>query len=157
MRQAYFQSAVSLSRNVFFSKPVPEFDLKPSECFQLLKPLYGLCESGDHWHRTLDVHHKTDLVTTPLRSDPALYILLKEVLLKGLSGGYVEDFLRAGNKDFEDISRRTLQWFDMDDDQMLPCTFTGFALRRDENDIIFQDQHEYLRNLEEINSSSSYK
>ena len=47
VRQAYLQSADPLSRPVFISKPVPKFELEPSQCLQLLKPLYGLCESGD--------------------------------------------------------------------------------------------------------------
>ncbi len=54
VRQAYLQSAEPLARDIFIEKPVPEFELAPEQCLQLLKPLYGLCESGDLWHKTLD-------------------------------------------------------------------------------------------------------
>ena len=85
VRQAYLQSAEPLAREVFIAKPVPEFELHPSQCLKLLKPLYGLCESGDLWHQTLDRHHREDLGMNPLRSDPALYVLMKNKLLHGLS------------------------------------------------------------------------
>lgn len=101
VRQAYLQSAEPLSRNVFTSKPVSEFDLKPSECLQLLKPLYGFCESGDLWHQKVDLQHKTDLGMTLVLSDSALNTLMKDELMKGLSGGHVDDLLRACDKDFE--------------------------------------------------------
>lgn len=71
---------------------------------------------------------------TPRRSDPVLYILMKDDLLK-LSGDSVDDLLRVRDEGFEEIFRRTCKEFDMEDDQLLPCTFNGFALRHDENNI----------------------
>ena len=85
-------------RDIFVRDPVPEFELDPSQCLQLLKPLYGLCESGDLWHRTLDEHHKRILGMTPKKFDPALYTWIKEGFVRGLSGTYVDDLLRAGTK-----------------------------------------------------------
>eukprot|EP00171_Calliarthron_tuberculosum_P023469 IDg23469t1 len=87
--QAYLQSAIPLQRDVFIARPPPEFELDPSQCLKLMKPLYGLCDSGDLWHRTIDEHHRHDLGMTPLRSDPALYTLTNNGALYGLSGGYV--------------------------------------------------------------------
>lgn len=45
----------------------------------------------------------------------------------------------------------------MEDDEILPCTFTGFPLRHDGKNVIVQDQHSYLKNLEEINTSAGYE
>ena len=81
-------------REIYINKPVPEFELNPDQCLQLLKPLYGLCDSGDLWHDTLDKHHREDLGMKPVRSDPALYIWMVNGLLKGLSGGYVDNVIR---------------------------------------------------------------
>lgn len=60
-RQAYLQPAEPLSRDFCISNPVPEFEVEPSQCLKLLKPLYELCELGDLWHETLDRHHREDL------------------------------------------------------------------------------------------------
>lgn len=65
---------------------------------KLLKPIYDLCDSGDFWHKTPHEHHHHDLGITPLRSDQEFYSLLRDCLLDGLSGGYVDDILRAGTQ-----------------------------------------------------------
>ena len=44
---------------------VPEFDPCPGECLELLKPIYGLAESEDEWHRNLHDHVQIDLKMTP--------------------------------------------------------------------------------------------
>lgn len=69
------------------AKPVPEFELDSKQCINILKPLYGLCESGDILHKTFDMNHRHDLGMTHLRSDQALYSLMHDGrLLDGLSG-----------------------------------------------------------------------
>lgn len=145
IRQAYLQSAEPLTRDIFIKKSVPEFELDPSQCLKLLKPLYGLCESGDMWHATLDNHHIQDLEMKPLRSDPALYLLMTNGLLKGISGGYVDDLIRTGDSSFKKLCSMTKRKFDMAEDKGLPCTFTGFSISRTFDNTIVQQQHEYLR------------
>ena len=81
VRPAYLQSAEPLSRELFITKPAPEFELQPQQCLKLLKPVYGLCDSGDLRHKTPDEHHRHDLDMTPFRSDPALYKILSHGLL----------------------------------------------------------------------------
>ena len=157
VRQAYLQSAEPLAREVFISKPVPEFELDPSQCLQLLKPLYGLCESGDLWHNTFDRHHKKDLGMKPLRCDPALYVLMKDNVLQGLSGWYVDELIRTGNTTFKELARETNRKFEMADDQDLPCVFTGFSLKRSQDGTFIQDQHEYLKRLEELPADCPFK
>lgn len=156
VRQAYLKAAEPIAREIFIRKPVGEFELEPSQCLQLLKPLYGLCESGDFWHDTLDKQHRDDLGMRPFRSDPALYILMINGLLTGLSGGYVEDFLRAGNSEFRQVAKKTRQRFDRADDETPPCTFTGFALSRGKDGCLMQDQHGYLRKLESLPCDASF-
>lgn len=41
------------------------------------------------------MHHREDLSMKHVRSDLALYELMDQEVLRGLSGGYVEDLLRA--------------------------------------------------------------
>ena len=45
VKLAYFQSTEPLLRRVFITNPAPEFELEPSQCFELLKLLYGLADA----------------------------------------------------------------------------------------------------------------
>lgn len=85
-----------------------------------------------------------------LRSDPALYVLMKDKLLQGLSGGYVDDFIGAGNGELKRLEKNTSYKFEMAEDQDLPCDFTGLYLKRQKDGTISQIQHDYLRSLEEL-------
>ena len=73
VRHAYVQSSKPLYRALFITNPVPEFELKLEHCIKLLKPLYGLCDSRDPFHKTVDEHHRHNMGMTSFRSDPALY------------------------------------------------------------------------------------
>ena len=156
VRQAYLQPAEPLAHDIFITKPVPEFELDLSQCLKLLKRLYGLCKSGDMGHATLDKHHIDDLGMRPLRSDPALYILLAEGLLKGISRGYVDDLIRTGDETFKKLCSKKKEKFDMAEDQSLPCMLTAFSLSRSTEGTTVQGQHEYLRKLEELPLEASF-
>ena len=147
--QAYLQSILPLSREIFIKNAAPEFELDPDQCLQLLKPLYGLCESGDLWHATMDEHHRKDLGMTPLRSDPALYCLLTDHILTGLSGGYVDDLIRTGDDSFREKCKLTHKKFEMKPDSALPSEYAGFQISKD-GDALLIDQLHYLRKLEAL-------
>ena len=149
VRQAYLQSAEPLARDIFITKQILEFELDPSQCLNLLKPLYGPCDSGDMWHATLDKHHIDDLGMQPLRSDPVLYVLIAEGLLKGISGRYFDDLIRTGDESFKKLCSKTKEKVNMAEDQSLQCIFTGFSLSQSTAGTFVQEQHEYLRKLEE--------
>lgn len=96
---------------------------------ELLKPLYGLCELGDLWHTTIDNYHRVDLNMKPSRSDPAFYISFTDSGdVRGFSGNYVDDMLRARNDEFRHISAATAKKFRLGENQHLPCEFSGFHL-----------------------------
>ena len=143
-------------RDIFIRDPIPEFELDPSQCLQLLKPLYGLCESGDLWHRTLDEHHKRILGMTPMKFYPALYTWIKEGSVRGLSGTYVDDLLRADTKEFEENSAQTNKKFDMANKKAIPCSFTGFRLSKSSTGDILMDQKDYLQKSKPLPEDCSY-
>ena len=154
--QAYLQSSESLMRDVFIKDPVPAFELDPSQCLKLLRPLYSLCESGDLRHGTLDAHHRNDLGMMPLRIESALYAFMVDGHLKGLSGTYVDDLIRAGDKELKKLSNATAKKFDMADEEHPPCSFTGFRLEKDENGTLSIDQKSYVKSIRPLSTDATY-
>lgn len=156
VRQAYLQSKKPLTREIFIKKLLPEFELNKGLAVQLLMPLYGLSESGDHWFETLDDHHCRELGMCTLRSDPAMYVKMKDNQLIGLSGTYVDDILRVGSEEFRMIASKTNNEFEMDDDKELPCTFTGFKLEKNEDGVLQLQQHDYLSQITVLPEDASF-
>ena len=62
---AYLQSDKPLIRKIFITNPAPKFELSSEEFLELLKPIYGLVDLGDEWHRILDDHVQIDLKMIP--------------------------------------------------------------------------------------------
>lgn len=91
----------------------------------------------------------------PFKSDPAIYFLLREGILKGLSGSYVDDLVRAGKQDFRGISAKTNERFEMKEDSALPSAFTGFILDKRAADLLI-DQKSYLRKLEKLDEGATF-
>lgn len=78
------------------------------------------------WHKTLDEHHKNDLLMTLLHTDSSLYILKSSNTLEGLSGTYVDDSIRAGTKTFQKGYETIHERFEMTEDMDLLISFSGF-------------------------------
>ena len=75
---------------------------------QLLKPLYGLSDSGDIWYKTLDAHNEIDLRMVSRRVDPVYYLRFdSNKRLIGMNRSYVDDLLRAGNSKFKKLCQIT--------------------------------------------------
>ena len=99
VRQAYLQSAQDLMRKVYL-KPSKEFELSQDEILELVKPLYGLSDSGDYWNRTITRHLREDLNMNATVGDLSLFVKHIEDKLIGLTGIYVDDSLLCGNDAF---------------------------------------------------------
>jgi hypothetical protein len=111
-----------------------------------MKPLYGLCDSGDRWHHTLRHHHGQDLQIESLDADPSLYFRSIGNRLIGLSGVYVDDMLRCGTPDFRRDSR-TISWiFDANPETMRTAKFAGVNLRQTESGIEI-DMQDYIAKI----------
>lgn len=158
VRQAYLQSAIALQRDIYIKTNAPEFELKPEQCLKLLRPLYGLCESGDFWYETFAQHCKDDLKLKQMRSDAALRYLKNKDTLHGLCGSYVDDLLCTGDDTFKNEFSKTKAKFEMADNEDIPCEFGGFALDYNKENILIQHQSHYLNKLNEIEKvdESSY-
>jgi Reverse transcriptase (RNA-dependent DNA polymerase) len=102
--QAYLQSASDLKRKVFVKPNC--IDLDPDELLQIMKPLYGLADSGDYWAQAFVRHHLTDLRMTQATGDFSLFFKRAKGALIAMSGCYVDDVIRADTPEFLAASTR---------------------------------------------------
>ena len=109
VKLSYLQSDKQLIRKMFITNPAPELELSPEECLELLKPIYGLVDSGDEWNQTLDDHLQIDLKMTSTIIDPSLYCQFEDDKLVGINGSYVDDLPRAGKDEWQTHSDATLE------------------------------------------------
>ena len=156
VKLAYLQSTEPLTRRVFIKNPAPEFELRPEECFELLRPLYGLSDAGDLWHKTLHRHLVDELGLVPSKADPSLYFAFTDGTLSGINGSYVDDLLRAGTESFQEACKHTHRRFETSGDEIPPFTFAGFNISCSPDGFLSMDQLFYMKKLEEIDFSSSY-
>lgn len=98
VRQAYLQSNTPMSRPVFVVEDAPKFNVTFYEAPKLLKLLYRLSESGDHWLQTLDNHQRKGLRINAFCSNPAFYLRREGGNVKDLSATCVNNILRVGTK-----------------------------------------------------------
>jgi Reverse transcriptase (RNA-dependent DNA polymerase) len=68
---AYVQSAENLQRDVFVRPSCMK--LGPKELIRIVKPLYGLPDSGDYWGETFRNHHILDLLMKQTTGDFSLF------------------------------------------------------------------------------------
>ena len=114
VRTAYLQSVKPFMRKIFVTNHASEFKISPEECLELLKPIYGLADSEDIWHRTLDDHVQIELKMTPTIIYPSLYFQIEDEQLFIINGSYVDDLLRAGT-----FKRKLIQMLPLNDSRQL--------------------------------------
>jgi hypothetical protein len=143
--QAFLQAANENMRDIFLQPPT-EMELSPDKFLELMKPLYGLCDSGYRWHHTVRHHHVQDLQMEPLDADPSLSFRSVGNRLIGLSGVYVDDMLRCGTPDFLRDSKSTSRIFDATAETMRTAKFAGVNLWQTESGIE-TDRSDYIAKL----------
>jgi Reverse transcriptase (RNA-dependent DNA polymerase) len=110
VQQAYLQSAESLIRDVYL-KPPAVLNLRGDQVLKLLRPLYGLCDAGDYWARTILDHLTKDLNLTQSIGDSGLFFRAMNKKLVALTASFVDDLLMAGDDDFHEQSLYTSKRF----------------------------------------------
>ena len=109
--QAYLQSSHALTRSIYLHPPA-ELGLPAGTVPRLLKPIYGLADSGDYWNRTMTTHLHEDLSMESTSGDMSLFYKRDPSSLCGLVGTYVDDTLSAGSSKFLEESERTSRRFE---------------------------------------------
>ena len=73
VKHAYLFSDNPIIRKIFITNHGPEFELSPDKFLELLKPIYGLADAGDKWHRIPYNHVEINLNMTPTIIFQSLY------------------------------------------------------------------------------------
>lgn len=148
--QAYLQAKDLLTRVVYL-RPKPEdmhlFGLATGYILKLLKPLYGLCDSGDYWNKTIDDHLTDDLGMEKAVSDVSLYFRFENGKLIGITGNYVDDNINAGNDKFQKESKITLEKFESKPRTFDTFSFFGTQVSTIKPGEFFLSQSHYMKSL----------
>eukprot|EP00171_Calliarthron_tuberculosum_P008498 IDg8498t1 len=145
---AYIQGSTEIMREIFVC-PKGELSLQPNQIFQLMKPLYGLADSGDRWHYTLKKHMLDDLKMIPAKGDPSLYTKHICQRLTGIAGVYVDDLIQAGDPEFREFTKRTAKRFDSKPRTYQGAKFMGMEFSQKEDRSSIQlSMNDYIKKLE---------
>ena len=124
VKQAYVQSASELQRKVFF-RPT-ELNLDSNELLQIIRPLYGLTDSGDYWCETFARFHLYDIRMQQTTGDFAIFFRRCANRVVALSGSYVDDILHAGSKETKATLRKQIKdKFDITSDDATDFVYCG--------------------------------
>ena len=158
--QAYLQSAEKLMREVYL-KPnrrdaEKHFHLNEKQLLRLLKPLYGLADSGDYWHVTFANHIKNDLEMIPSTGDLSLFFQTIRGKLAGLTGAYVDDSIGTGDARFEEKSRLMERKFESKAREYENFKFAGIQIERTEDGYMMH-QEKYAVSLTPLSLDCTFK
>ncbi|KAI0993994.1 hypothetical protein K3495_g14189 [Podosphaera aphanis] len=99
--QAYVQLRRRLTRPIYATPPKEMcHEFSSQNILKILKPLYGIPESGTHWFRTYHEHHKTKLGMKNSTYDPCLLITKEQDGPIGILGMQTDDTLLLGDEEF---------------------------------------------------------
>ena len=131
VNQTYLKSASNLKRQVY-TRP-ESIELGPDELLQVLRPLYGLTDSGDYWCDMNSRFHVDKLRMQQSTGDFPLFFRRLCNRLVDVSGTYVDDVIQGGT---HEQKRRLQALFAREFDIKLSDdkTFTYVGLECDSKD-----------------------
>lgn len=158
--QAYIQAKSSLERTIYL-EPVPEMGLSEDEVILVLKPLYGIPESGLHWFVTYHDHHINTLNMIPSIVDPCVLYRRNGNDLDGMTALQVDDSVGFGSPTFLKDEEKTADKFKSKAQIILEPgkegTFNGTVVRRNEDLSYTLHQKEKLEALCEVETDEEFK
>ncbi len=152
--QAYLQSAEKLMREVY-ARPTKEFCLPSDQLLRLLKPLYGLPDSGDYWHSTFAKHLRDDLLMSCTAGDLSLFFKVVHGKLAGITGAYVDDTLGAGDEDFQKESEKTQEKFESKPREFDNFVFAGIEIEKTEDGFLMH-QERYAQKIDLLSKDCTF-
>jgi hypothetical protein len=151
--QAYVSSESLLSREIYIIPP-RALNLDKDILWRVLKPLYGLPESGLHWFERFRRYHQRQLGMTADVVDPCLYVKQMrtsegQTPIDGAICTVVDDSLILGTPDFLALEERESATFKSKGRQAVDTTgvtFNGLFVRRTQSGFVM-NQRDYIENI----------
>lgn len=138
-----------------YVRPTHEFRLNSDQLLRLLKPLYGLFESGDYWHETFFRHLQHDLRMQPTAGDFSFFVKVVSGKLQGMMGTYVDDTLCAGTNDFHETSTATERKFESKERKYDSFTLACIQVDRS-GDEYLPHQEKYINRITELSKDCTF-
>lgn len=153
--QANLQSTSKITRDIYV-KPKNGFHLKINELRKLLKPLYGLSDSGDYCHMTMKNNLMNDLTMHSLTGDLALFMNCVQRILSGMIGTYVDDMIAASDLEFQEQSKATERRSKAKDREFHSFTFAGINIKKESKNYIL-NRESYAKNIQLLSPDCIFK
>lgn len=131
--QAYVQAHTRLERLVFITAP-SEMGLPEGYVLKVVKPLYGIPESGLHWYLTYLNHHLQTLGMKRSKVDPCVLYRRTGQKLEGIIVLQVDDSLGAGMETFlneESQASKAFRCKERTPVNETPVVFNGISIRKE--------------------------
>jgi Reverse transcriptase (RNA-dependent DNA polymerase) len=142
-----------------FHNTSPELNIEIGNYLTLLKPLYGLTDSGDIWYDTLFEFLENDMGMRQCVSDRALLYLRKaKGYIIGLFRCFVDDIFISGTETFHTVSKTLSQRFLSRDRESNSFTLAGVSvLQINPKSYISLSQTRYGHDIPLSNTETSFK
>lgn len=154
VRAAFLQSD-PLDRLILV-KPPKEFRTDENMVWRLKKPVYGLKDGARAWFLTVK-KELLDYGCTQLQLDNSVYVYHSDGKLAGFLVVHVDDFLAAGNAEFEEkVLRRLAEKFQIGTEKEGEFTYVGWNIKQNSH-CITVDQIDYQKSIIPIEISTARK
>lgn len=147
--QAYTQARSWLERSVYIKAPA-EMNLPEDIVLRVIKPLYGIPESGVHWYFTYLDHHLDELQMSRATMDSCLFVKRDHGTLSGLVILHIDHSLAIGAETFIQEGEKTARQFKTKGREQLRdsiTTFNGISVTKEHDGTIKMDQKNKIQGL----------
>lgn len=147
IKSAFLQSR-ALDRNVYVTPPV-EANCPNNKLWKLKRGLYGLSDAAREFYMSLK-DELLELGCQMSTMDNTFFYFYHENQLSGVLVSHIDDFLHAGNNQFEDtVMKKLRERFLTGKRERKNFTYVGFLLTQDDKGVII-DQNHYAQDIEQV-------
>ena len=158
--QAYTQSTTKLNRTILATPPKEIANKYPKDTVMVVvKPLYGVAESGTHWWVTYSKYHKEKLRMDTSTYDPCLLLTTEESKGFGVVGMQTDDTLILADDQFHKDEETQLpfkakekEYLKADDE----LTFNGCVIQINDQNEIYIKQKGQGKRIGMVDSQTKY-